>query len=143
MEDIQVKLLTSTAVVPQKGRDGDAAFDLYTNKDVTLYYKTLTTVSTGVAIKIPEGYFGYITGRSGMTFKDNIITHQGVIDNNYVGELGVCLENCNKDQYPKKIVAGDRVAQLLILPVPNMQMAVVDELEDTVRGDAGFGSSGR
>lgn len=124
---------------PQK--EGDAGFDLPLYGDVELPANSFTTVSTGIAVEIPAGYVGFVKGRSGLAFKENIfLKHEGVIDSNYRGEIKIILENANP--YPKYLKHGTRVAQLVVVPYFTSQVNRVDELSFSSRGILGFGSSG-
>lgn len=135
------KKLHPDAIIPKKQREGDAAFDLYLFEDglesLSLGYDTL---GTGIACAIPDGYVGIIKGRSGLASKHCVHVLGGVIDSNYRGEIKVVLD-CSRTVVTFK--PGDRIAQLLVVPIHNLGSAEVDELpENTVRGEQGFGSSG-
>jgi len=117
-----------------RGTSGSAGLDLYSQED----YKDnggVVLVSTGVRVMIPEGYVGIIKDRSGMA-KKGVTTHGGVIDSDYRGEVGVMLRlNGNT------IKKGDRIAQLVVVPCL-MDFETVDSLDETERGEKGFGSTG-
>lgn len=135
------KKLHPDAIIPKKQREGDAAFDLYLFEDglesVALGWDTL---GTGIACAIPEGYVGIIKGRSGLAGKNCVHVLGGVIDSNYRGEIMVVLD-CSRTTVTFK--PGDRIAQLLVVPIHTLGWQEVDELpENLYRGDAGFGSSG-
>lgn len=126
---------------PTYGRSGDAAFDIVASEAVTLESKTRYGIGTGLHVEIPEGYVGLIWDRSGLAFKSGITCLGGVIDANYRGEVKVCLLNTSDESV--KIERGDRIAQMVIQPVLNIEIEEVAELSDTSRGKDGFGSSGK
>lgn len=141
---LRVKLLTGTAKAPTRATDFSAGFDLYADEDCCLdacYDGARKAVCTGVAVAIDPGKVGLIWPRSGMAAKLGIDTGAGVIDSDYRGEVKVLLFNHGSS--PVEIRRGDRIAQLLIVPVYGQSVEVVDELDDTGRGGKGFGSSGK
>ena len=141
---LNVKRLTDTAKIPTYARDGDACFDIYSDglKSIS---GTTQVHETGLKFEIPNGYAMMIYSRSGMGFKDNtrLANCVGVVDSGYVGEVMVKLtrdDGCiNTFQYKR----GDRIAQAMLIPVPVVEFDEVDGVEDTERGDGGFGSSGK
>ncbi len=100
-------------------------------------------VPTGVAVAIPEGFAGLVTPRSGLAVKHGvgIVNSPGLVDSGYRGELTVLLVNHGDSSF--KILRGDRIGQLVVVPVANQEFEIVDELPDSVRGEGGFGSTGR
>ena len=130
---------------PRRQRAGDAAADLPPRHDVTLQPGERAIVPTGCAIGLPEGLAALVVPRSGLAAKHGItvVNGPGLIDSGYRGELMVILLNTGSE--PFAIERGDRIAQLLVLPVPALDLVVVDELPEAVddRGADGFGSSGR
>jgi len=146
--EIPVKRLTSTAIIPTKKNVSDAGFDLYSDGDWTIWSQdtdNLTNdhigfVPTGIAMAIPEGHVGLIWDRSGMG-ADGIHRFAGVIDSGYRGEIKVILYNSTCRRY--QIKHGERIAQILIQPVPNVSLIEADELPESARGKDGFGSSGK
>jgi dUTP pyrophosphatase len=137
--NIKIKKLHPNAVIPTYGTEGAAAFDLYACTDSE--NSGCTVVSTGLAFEIPEGHAMFIKPRSGMAFKEGIQAFSGTIDSDYRGEIKVLLTADNV--YTDIIIkAGQRVAQAVIMPVPNIAFEEVDELSDTSRGTGGFGSTG-
>ena len=135
----------SGALLPQRAHATDAGADLFAwfkETDplwIEIYPGEQKLVDTGIAIKIPEGYGGFIFNRSSQGKKGITIPHSvGVIDSDYRGNLKVLLKNISDDPY--KISAGDRIAQLVIMPV--LLPAFVDAWNDTSRGTGGFGSTG-
>lgn len=143
---IEVKKLTSTATIPTKNNETDAGYDLYADEDVVIYPEETVLISTGVSMAIPEGWAGFIWDRSGMGVK-GVHRHAGVVDSSYRGEIKVALsntlshENWTKNVYFVK--KGDRIAQIVIQEAPHFVLQEVDSLDETERGEKGFGSSGK
>jgi dUTP pyrophosphatase len=140
---LDVVLLHPDARAPERTRPGDAGYDLRTIETVTLAPGERRLVRTGVAIALPPGHAGLVTPRSGLAVRHGIsmVNAPGLVDPNYRGELKVILVNLGSEPFTAE--AGDRIAQLLVVPFASPQVTVVDELDDTERGAAGFGSSGR
>lgn len=150
---IKFKKLSENATMPNKGRAGDACFDLYAAEDVFVTDNRPRIIKTDIAMEIPEGYFGKIYTRSGMA-KNGWQTAGWVIDSNYRGWIWVIIKY-DLDIYTDllelddttlagvKIKKWDRIAQLAIHKVEDVTLEEVDELSDTVRWDAGYGSSGK
>lgn len=136
----EAKKLYESAHWPTKGHPDDAGWDLYASEAVSIPSGATVLVSTGIALALPKGYSALIWDRSSMGVK-GIHRHAGVIDCGYRGEIKVCLHNTTKETY--QIKRGDRIAQMLIQQVPEFTMRVVEELSSTVRGDGGFGSTGK
>ena len=134
-----IKRLTETSTTPTKANSSDAGFDLYSDEDVIIKSGESVLVSTGVAMAIPENHAGLIWDRASMGVK-GIHRFAGVVDSGYRGEVKVCLFNTGEAY---KIVRGDRIAQILIQPVPNIELREVEDLNNTERGIGGFGSSGK
>lgn len=137
---MKVKLLTKTAIAPQMAHQTDAAFDLYADEDKFIGLGFQELVSTGVAMAIPHNCAGVIKSRSGLSVKHGINVGAGVIDSGYRGEVKVLLQ---ATQEPFQVRKGDRIAQLLIVPIERPNIEVVDILDTTDRGDSGFGSTGK
>jgi dUTP pyrophosphatase len=123
-----------------KAHPSDAAFDLEADEDTFVYGYSRKLISTGVRMAIPEGYCGIIKSRSGLAVKNSIEIGAGVIDAGYRGEIKVLLCNYGEDSFYVK--PGDRIAQLMIVPVPAVTLEVVEDLDETTRSDKGFGSTG-
>lgn len=138
---VPVKILHKDAVLPEYKRPGDAGMDLYATHDVLLEPNAQETVHTGIAMAIPDGYVGLIWDRSGMAADYGIKTLAGVIDSNYRGE--VCVVLCNLSRFHYKVEKGDRIAQMIIQEVEEVVIHMTDELTESNRGEAGFGSTGR
>ncbi|MDI9539990.1 MAG: dUTP diphosphatase [Bacillota bacterium] len=140
---IKIKKLHEDAVIPVKGSDYAAGYDLYAINDEVIYPHNTTKVSTGLAIEIPEGYFGGVFARSGLASKKGLRPANcvGVIDSDYRGEIIVLLHN-DTDTY-QLVNKGDRIAQLVIMPYLSVEFEEAENLNDTERGDGGFGSTGK
>jgi dUTP pyrophosphatase len=134
------KKLHEDAIIPKKQREGDAAYDLHAAFGGIVHSGARLAIRTNIACAIPQGYVGLIKGRSGLALKDGIQVLGGVIDSNYRGEIVVILHNTCSHTFHFK--TGDRIAQLLVIPIHTLGEEVVDELPDTSRGSQGFGSSG-
>lgn len=137
---IQIKKLHVDAKVPKFALEGDAGLDLYSVVDAVLKPGERVSCSTGIAIKIPDGYVGLIWDKGGPSHKFGIKTLGGVFDSNYTGEYQVGLINLSQEDFV--IEKGQKVAQVLIQKVEKPEIEEVDELEQTNRGEARFGSTG-
>jgi dUTP pyrophosphatase len=137
-DNMLVKKLVKNAIIPTRNNPTDAGLDLYSAEEVILKSGTITKIKTGIAISLPANSVGLIWDRSGNGSK-GIKVYGGVIDEEYRGELIVCLGSMNTVILP----AGSKIAQLLIQPILRPEIQVVQELDNTVRGDKGFGSSDR
>ena len=142
---INLKRLTETAIIPTRQYEGDAGYDLYADikEPITIESHTTKMIHTGIAIEIPEGYFGAVFARSGLASKQGLRPANcvGVCDSRYRGECMVALHN--DSSVARIIYPGDRIAQLVVMPYLNVEFNEVDELTSTERGDDGFGSTGR
>ena len=141
---LNIKKLSENATVPTYGTEFSAGADLY-NLDTPVIIEPHATVliHTGIAMEIPEGYCGLIFARSGLASKRGLAPANkvGVVDADYRGEIMVALHN--HTNVPATVDAGERLAQIAIVPFLKCEFDVVDELSDTVRGAGGFGSTGR
>ena len=145
-------MLDEGAILPTRAHETDAGLDLYTPADVFLDRSERrgeacegvdigsVTIDTGVHVEIPKGYVGFIKSKSGLMVKHGL-TADGTIDAGYTGSIRVKLFNHTSQPY--EFNAGDKIAQLVLLPIITPDLEVVDSLEDTDRGTGGFGSSGR
>jgi dUTP pyrophosphatase len=143
--EIPLKRLIPDAVVPTYARPGDAGLDLCAVEDVTLPPGGgRSLVPTGLAVAIPEGYAGFVQPRSGLALRHGVtcLNTPGLIDSGYRGELKVLLVNTDPAE-PFEIVKGERIAQLVVQRVEHVRLVEVDELDDSARGDGGFGHTGR
>jgi len=130
------------ATLPQRAYADDAGLDLAACERVVLGPGERATVGTGLAVAIPRGYAGYVQPRSGLASKHGIamVNSPGLVDSGYRGELRVVLLNTDR-RNAFEVEPGMRIAQLVLLPVPHVDLRVVDELPDSERGERGFGSS--
>ena len=128
--------------VPLRAHPGDGGLDLHARDDVALRPGEWATVPTGIAVAIPEGFTGLVTPRSGLAARHGVgvANGPGLIDAGYRGEVKVILVNHGIE--PVDITRGDRIAQLVIVPIPEWDFEEVDQLPDSVRGEGGFGSTG-
>ena len=129
--------------VPAYAHPGDAGADLRTTHDVTLQPGERALVGTGVRVALPEGHVGLITPRSGLAARHglSVVNSPGIIDCGYRGEIRVSLINLDPAE-PLTLLAGDRIAQLVVLPFVSATFTRVDTLDDTSRGAGGYGSTG-
>jgi len=137
---LRVKKLHEDAKLPQYGHAGDAGLDLYTTEAFTIAPGERKSVSTGIAVAIPEGNVGLIWEKSGLAFRHGIKTFGGVIDATYRGEIKVGLVNVGNK--PHEFLVGEKVAQMIIQSFVTVDIEE-SELDDTARGQDGFGSTGR
>lgn len=133
-------VLEKDAYKPEKAHPDDAGFDLRARCSGVIPAKGSTSFDTGVHIEIPSGYVGFLKSKSGLNVKHGI-TSEGVIDAGYTGSICVKLYNNSRIAY--LVDKGDKISQLIILPIYNGELEVVDNLDETARGNNGFGSSGR
>ena len=153
MIPLHIKKLRPEAKLPTYATDGAACFDLYADFsdkhiNVQAYGVEITparpaTISTGLAVEIPEGHVMLVFSRSGHGFKSNVRLANcvGVIDSDYRGAVQVKLTNDAGG--PFRVQHGDRIAQAMVVPCPRINLVEVDELSTTERGDGGFGSTGK
>lgn len=138
---IKVKKIHELAILPKRNNITDAGADLFSVEQICIEPQGRAIISTGVAIEIPEGFYGRIAPRSGLAAKYGIDVLAGVCDSSYRGEIKVVLINTDKDK-PFEITYGDKIAQLIIEQHFNFEFTQVEELSDSSRGANGFGSSG-
>ena len=138
---MKVKLLHPKAVSPSKGTAYSAGFDLSSVKEYLIFPKERRLISTGLAIEIASGLFGKIEPRSGLDVDHDIDVMAGVIDSDYRGEIKILL--INQGSLTSKVKVGDRIAQLVIQPCCTPIIQTVYDLDETDRGDGGFGSTGK
>ena len=149
MKEINVKItkLNPNAIIPTYGSDYAAGADLYACIEDKLIIKKGETVfvPTGLSMEIPEGLAGLIYARSGLACKKGLAPANkvGVIDSDYRGEIKVALHNHNADKLALGVENGERIAQIVITPYIKADFETVEELEDTDRGESGFGSTGK
>lgn len=133
--------LDSGAKIPTRAHSTDAGLDLYSTEDVTIFPGNSHTFGTGVHILFDSGTYGKVESKSGLNIKDGIVSCGGVIDEGYTGEIKVKLYNLGTKSY--RFSSGDKIAQLIIMPYVTPKMELVSGLEETERGENGFGSTGK
>lgn len=132
--------LEKWAFMPERAHETDAGADLRSPRDVTVDGKSSVVIDTGVHIELPPNTVGMLKSKSGLNVKHGI-TSEGVIDVGYTGSIRVKLYNHSDTPYEVK--KGDKISQLVIMPILTPSFELVDELAETERGDGGFGSTGR
>ncbi|KAF2154661.1 dUTP diphosphatase [Myriangium duriaei CBS 260.36] len=137
---LQVQLLSPTARAPTRGSAFAAGYDLYASRPASIPARGRALVETDISIAVPEGTYGRVAPRSGLAVKHGIDTGAGVIDADYRGPVKVLLFNVSDEDF--SINEGDRIAQLVIERIYTPEVAVVEKLEESVRGAGGFGSTG-
>jgi len=142
---INIKKLTDTAVLPERGSAYAAGYDLFADVKENVVIKAHATamIPTGLAMELPEGYWGGIFARSGLASKESLRPANcvGVVDADYRGEVKVALHNDSDES--RMITPRQKVAQLVVVPFLSVEFDEVKELSDTVRGVGGFGSTGK
>lgn len=140
---VKIKRLNKDAVLPYKAHATDAGMDMvatsrnFDNNGNVVY-------GTGIAVEIPRGYVGLVFPRSSVSKQDMMLSNSvGVIDSGYRGEITFKFKTVGNKMYPDMYNVGDRIGQLIILPYPDIFWDEVDELEDTDRGNGGYGSTGK
>lgn len=141
MEELEIEvILDKGAKMPTKAHDTDSGFDIYGKDDIIIDPGSCFSFATGVHMLIPEGYTGFLKSKSGLNVKSSI-TGTGVIDAGYTGEIVVKLYN--NGVMPYQFNKGDKIIQIVILPIPLVKLKQVEELKKTSRAANGFGSSGK
>lgn len=140
---LPVRRLRPEAIVPARAYDGDAGMDLHAAEGVTIGPGARATVGTGIAIELPPGHAGLVLPRSGLAARHGIalVNAPGLIDSGYRGEIRVLLLNTDRAE-PFACAAGERIAQLVVVPVAGVEPVEASGLAASERGDGGFGSSG-
>lgn len=140
---IQIKRLRDTAVIPTRGSEKAAGYDLYATANYDIAPHSTVKVGTGISIALPDNSFGAIFARSGLATKKGLRPANcvGVCDSDYRGEYIVPLHNDTDEMM--SIEAGERIAQLIVMPFIPVEFEEVDELDETERGNKGFGSTGK
>lgn len=135
-----VKKLGYDSILPTRGSDGAVGYDLYSNCDGVIHQYKRGLISTGIAISLPPGVYGRVAPRSGLAVKRGIQIGAGVIDPDYTGEISVVIFNMGDTDFEVK--KGDRIAQLILERCETPPVEEISILEETERGDGGFGSTG-
>lgn len=142
---IKLRKLNENAKIPERGSSSAAGYDLFANipENITIYPHTTVMVPTGLAMEIPRGYFGGIFARSGLASKEGLRPANcvGVVDSDYRGEVKVALHNDN--DFNAYIAPFQKIAQLVVVPFLSVEFDEVEELDNTTRGEGGFGSTGK
>ena len=163
---INFKKLSDTAITPRKANYNDAGFDLYADEDVTLTYGETRAIATNIALELPDGYMADVRPRSGLTRDTALRVQYGTVDAGYRGSIGIICDNVDNLYKVKtidnklhaiitgdqdailtyntaiEIKRGDKIAQLVIQKIPDIELIEADELNETARGAGGFGSTG-
>jgi dUTP pyrophosphatase len=140
--ELSIRRLRPDAVLPGRAYAGDAGLDLSACDRFELAPGKRAVVGTGLAVAIPDGYAGFVQPRSGLAARHgiSIVNAPGLVDSGYRGEVRVVLQNTDA-AHPFVVEPGMRIAQLVVLPVPDVELVEVDELPASERGVRGFGSS--
>ncbi len=142
MVTLKIKLLDKSIPVPGYSHKGDAGIDLYSAIDCELKPFERKKIPTGIKVSIPYSYAGFVQPRSGIALKNGIglVNSPGLIDSGYRGEI--CAVLINYDPYDSFFIKkGDKICQMVVKKIENMKIKIVDKLDDSERGDLGFGSS--
>lgn len=142
MIELPIQRLRDDAIVPERAYAGDAGLDLSACEHVELRPGERALVGTGLAVAIPAGYAGFVQPRSGLAARHGltVVNSPGLVDSGYRGELRVVLLNTDAKE-PFLVEPGMRIAQLVVLPIPELELIEVEELPSSQRGVRGFGSS--
>jgi dUTP pyrophosphatase len=142
---MKIKRLRDTAVVPTRESSSAAGYDMYADiaEPVTIQPHETAKIGTGIAMEIPEGYFGGVAARSGLSSKEGLrpANCYGIVDSDYRGEIIVALHN--DSETARVVTPQERIGQIIIQPYLNVEFDEADELSDTARGSGGFGSTGK
>lgn len=133
--------LSETAKLPSRGSPAAAGYDIYSDNDsdIVILPKSKYVIPTGVKMQIPDGYYGQIASRSGLAFKYNVTAFPGVIDADYRGEIAVLLYNNSEERFIVR--RGERIAQMIFMK-HEIADFIVKDLDESKRGENGFGSTG-
>lgn len=168
MEQLQIKLLSENATLPTRNHSTDAGFDIYAAETITLEPQEKALIATAVAVNIPKGYVGLLTSRSGVSSKTHLVVETGKIDAGFQGHMKINIKNDHEDKEMQtiflrdtdnekifekerhlyklgsyRIEKGERIAQLVIVPIVTPELQEVEKFDDvSARGEKGFGSSG-
>ena len=133
-------MLDEGAKMPTKAHDADAGFDIYAPERTVVRVNDSAEIDTGVHIEIPKGYVGFLKSKSGLNMKCGI-TGEGVVDSGYTGSIRAKLyNNGGMNVY---LEAGQKIIQIVFLPIPEVELELTDSFEVSERGDNGFGSTGK
>ena len=132
--------LDNGAFIPKRAHDADAGYDLFAMESKTVPARGSAIFDTGVHMEIPHGFAGVIKSKSGLNIKHDILS-DGLVDSGYSGRIRVKLYNHGDREY--QVLRGDKISQIMIVPVHTPDLRIVTELKETERGEHGFGSTGR
>lgn len=138
---LKIKKLNNEAVIPNYAHQNDAGFDLYSTETIEIASMSRVQVPTGIAIEIPDDYVGLVWDKSGLSHKNGLKTLGGVIDAGYRGEVKVGIINLGNEKYI--LEKGHKIAQMIIQKIEFCEIEIVEELSDSLRGEGGFGSTGK
>lgn len=138
---LKIKKLHPNAKIPSYAHHGDAGFDLYVPEPITLQPGDRKTIPLGIAVEIPDGYVGLMFDKSSLSHKQGLKTFGNVIDSGYRGEIHAGL--INQSNQTQTLEAGQKIIQMLIMPVITVDIEEVETLSESKRGDGAFGSSGK
>ena len=143
MDELRFVRRSEAATLPKRAHDSDAGLDLYSAESARIGPGERVSVGTGLAVQIPEGLAGLVLPRSGLALKHGIalVNSPGLIDAGYRGEVRILLLNTDRNA-EFRLAVGDRVAQLILVPIAHASPLEADELDSSARGSSGFGSSG-
>lgn len=137
---LKIKRLTQTAKLPERAFPTEAGFDVFTAEEIMIESNQTVAISTGIALEIPDGYYGRLKGRSGLTLKSPLRVLEGTIDSSYRGEVKIMADVKKDCSY--HVPKSAKIAQLIIQTLPQFEVVEVDELSQSDRGENGFGSTG-
>ena len=138
---LKIKKINPDVVLPNYSYDDDAAFDLYSIENVEILPNQRVQIPTGIAMEIPQGHVGLIWDKSGLSHNHGLKTLGGVVDSGYRGEVKIGLINLGTEKYI--VEKGHKVAQMIIQKKETCEIVEVENLDDSERGEGGFGSSGK
>lgn len=138
---LKIKKLHPDAKIPNYAHPGDAGFDLYVPEDITIEAGQRLSIPLGIAMEIPDGHTGLLLDKSGLSHKHGLKSFGGVIDSGYRGEVHVGLMNLSDKPY--SFQKGNKIIQMLIMPVQTVDIIETEDLTDSERGEGAFGSSGK
>lgn len=139
-QTIKIRKLSQTCIVPKRQTPGSAGYDLYSDERAVIGPNTSYVIQTGISMQLPKGTYGRVAPRSSMASKFTSIG-AGVVDSDYRGEVKVLFFNHSSEYIVIK--HGERIAQLIVEKIATPEIEIVEELDDTDRGEGGFGSTGK
>ena len=140
MLKVKIQKIDPEIKIPSYAHAGDAGMDLYAAKDTIIKQGERKVVATGIKMEIPAGHVGLIWDKSGLASKNGLKIMGGVIDSTYRGEVGVVIINLGDQEY--RVEKNTKIAQMLVQRIENVEIEEVNNLENSSRGEGGFGSSG-